>query len=250
MSRIQFNPAFVRTKNVRNFEMMMDSLSLADGEGRFGLVWGQAGRGKTRTATWWHANHRSTYLQTRHVWRTSEGEFLFALAKELGVTSPARRKGPVFAQVADHLARDPQPVFIDEIERMPPGFLEIVRDLTNITGAPFVLIGEDELVTAMRRNRRVWSRVYQQLHFIPITASDIICYVRDTTGLQLSPEVAAILEKGHATAGIDDGNFRIVKRAVIPLVEIANVSRKNGDGGVAITAKMAQEALRYGLSGR
>ena len=242
---VKFVPAFVRTKNVRNFEVMMESLKMAEGEGRFGMVWSEAGRGKSRTTEWWHAHHESTYVKTKYIWRTSELEFLWDLANELRVTAAQRRKGAVFTQIVEKLTADPRPVFIDEIERMPRGFLEICRDLTNMTGAPFVLIGEDELVSFMQQNRRVWSRTYQHLHFEPVATSDIIYYIKETTGLAVSTEVAAVLEKGGIPSRMKRGNFRIVKRAVLALVQIVN-SEKNS---TEVTMKMAKDALKFGLSG-
>lgn len=35
---MKLTPAFVKTRNVRNFEVLMNGLDLAAGEGRFGLV--------------------------------------------------------------------------------------------------------------------------------------------------------------------------------------------------------------------
>lgn len=245
MKPVKFTPAFVRTKNVRNFEVMMESLKMAQGDGRFGMVWSEAGRGKSRTTEWWYAHHESTYIKTKYIWRTSELEFLWDLANELRVTTPERRKGRVFTQIVEKLIAEPNPVFIDEIERLSRGFLEIIRDLTNLTGAPFILIGEDELVSFMQQNRRVWSRTYQHLHFEPVTASDIIYYVKETTGLAVSPEVAAVLEKGGVPVGIKNGNFRIVKRSLLALVQIVN---SNGSGS-EVTVKMAKDALKFGLSG-
>ncbi len=47
--KIRLKPEFVKTKNVRNFEVMMANLAISEGEGRLGMVYSQAGRGKTRT---------------------------------------------------------------------------------------------------------------------------------------------------------------------------------------------------------
>lgn len=41
---MKLKPSFVKTRNVRNFEVLMNGLDLAAGEGRFGLVYGQADR--------------------------------------------------------------------------------------------------------------------------------------------------------------------------------------------------------------
>ena len=79
MEEIKIRPTFIRTKNVRNFEALMDGLDLGEDDSRLGLVYGRAGRGKSRTAQWYAANHGYVYLFVLTVWRTNETEFLRAL---------------------------------------------------------------------------------------------------------------------------------------------------------------------------
>ena len=73
---IKIEPVFVETKNTRNFNVIMAGLELAAGEGRLGMVWGRAGRGKTRTAQRFAAHNRGVYMRMLKVWRTSELDFL------------------------------------------------------------------------------------------------------------------------------------------------------------------------------
>jgi DNA transposition AAA+ family ATPase len=243
---IQFNPKFVMTRNVRGFEVMMDGLEAAAGEGRFGMVSSQSGLGKTRTAQWWHANNPSVYLPTKKVWETSETDFLFDLGRELGLwggASTVRRKGRMFGDILDSLIGNPMPVFIDEVERLPQSFLEILRDLTNLSTAPVVLIGEEELMPHMQRNRRVWTRTYRQLQFQSIGPSDVMIYAAETCGLKLSPACADIIQKAK-TRDIIDGNFRLVKRSLLSLCQICNAK-----GTTDVSEEMARIAVEQGLSG-
>lgn len=243
MKTVQIAPVFVKTKNVRNFEVMMDALALGAGEGRFGMVWGESGRGKTRTTTWYHAHHGCAYLATAKVWQTSPTDFLHALARELGIVAPAPRKGRCFAEVVDALTADPRPVFIDEIERLGDAFLEILRDITNSTGAPVVLIGEEELVPYMRRNRRVWTRTFQQLEFAPLGISDVIVFANEAAALKLTPEVADVFHRA-STRHITAGNFRLVKRTLLALVQICNAK-----GTREVSVEMARVAVKTSLAG-
>uniref|UniRef100_A0A6M3KPT8 Putative ATPase domain containing protein n=1 Tax=viral metagenome TaxID=1070528 RepID=A0A6M3KPT8_9ZZZZ len=242
---IRFTPKFVKTKNVRNTEVFMDGLDLGRGEGRFAMIWSESGRGKTHTVEWWHAHNESIFLRTKKVWGSSEVEFLTDLAKEppLRIVDPPRRKARIFADILDRMIANPVPVFIDEIERFPNSFVEILRDLTNLSTAPVILVGEEELVTYMQRNRRVWTRTYRQLEFQPITASDVIVYTAETTGLKLTPSVADIIQKAR-TKEITDGNFRLVKRTLLALVQYCN-AKQTAD----VTEEMARIAVKQGLSG-
>jgi len=240
MKNLQLNPVFVKTKNVRNFEVMMDALELGAGEGRLGMVFGRAGRGKTRTSQWYAANNDCIYLRVATVWATSQLDFLRALCRELEVLNPPKRKGPCFQEVVDRLVADPRPVFVDEIEKLPGAFLDLIRDLSDISCTPFVLVGEEELVAHMKKNRRVWSRAYQQLEFEPISVADIIVYGQQAAGLRLDIPVAGIL---HSAT---DGDFRLVRRNMLSLVQMANAKGPDGP----ITPDMAKLAVKTGLTGK
>jgi len=239
MSKLQVTPTFVNTKNVRNFQVMMDALALGAGEGRLGLVYGRAGRGKTRTAQWYHAHNDCVFLRMATVWRTSELYFLQALCKECGIAAPAGRKGPAFAQVVDELLTRPRPIFLDEIEKLPKFFLDLVRDISDLSTAPVILIGEDELHSYMQQNRRVWSRTYQQLHFQPIEVADAMVYFKEIAGVQLPVDAAKLL---HQNSG---GDFRIIRRDTLSIIHYANAK-----GTDQITVDLVQLATKSGLTGR
>ncbi len=238
MTEIKVKPTFIKTKNVRNFETMMDGLELGAGEGRLGLISGRAGRGKTRTSQWYQAHNGCIYLRIIGIWRTSELDFLKALCRELRINPAPSRKGLCFVEIVDRLIANPVPVFLDEIEKLPGSFLDLIRDLSDMSTSPFILIGEEELKGFMRQNRRVWSRTFRQLEFESIDVSDILLYAKDSTDLRLSMPVAKIFH------GASEGDFRIVKRDMLALVQYANAN-----GTREITEAMARIAVKAGLSG-
>jgi len=236
---IEVKPVFVeQTKNVRNFSVMMDGLALGRGEGRLGMVYGRAGRGKTRTSQWWHAHHGGVFLRMQTIWRTSELEFLRALCRELGILSAPGRKGPAFMAIVDTLIADPKPVFLDEVEKLPRYFLDVIRDLSDLSTSPVILIGEEELVSYMKMNRRVWSRTYQSLEFLPISKPDIVAYIRLSAGLSVDSRVATVF---YDASG---GDFRIVRRGLLALAQIADAKQTD-----QVTADMAHVAIKTGLRG-
>jgi len=238
---ITIMPKFSQTRNVRNFLVLMDGLSMGEGEGRFGVVFGRAGRGKTRTAQWYAARKGCVYLRVREVWDTSQLDFLRSLLRELGAreSSIPHRKGPCFQAIVDRLLPSPRPIFIDELEKLPRKFLGIVRDITDMTTAPIILVGEEGIYSHMKSSRRVWSRTWQQLEFEPITAADTITYARETTGLAFSPAVAQIFINASG------GDFRLVRRDIVNLVQLANAKQTTD-----VDEKLAQQACKVGLSGR
>ena len=215
---LSMKPVFVKTANVRNFESMMSGLALSAGEGRFGLVWGRAGRGKTRTAQYYCANTKGChYILALQVWRHSHGELLKAIAKETGIINPAHRIGPLFGEVAERLIQSRPTVFIDEPDKLTISHLEIIRDLTEFTGTPFILIGEETLPDMMKKERRIWSRTFQQVQFQPFAVPDIVQYVNTAAGVRMSSPAAA-----EAIFKKSEGDIRIAKIIFINLVQVLN----------------------------
>lgn len=235
---ITFSPQFIQTRNTRNFSSLMAELAKDPGEERFGLVWGQAGRGKSRTVTWYHANNPGIYMLMPTVWRASERDFLRALCRELGEHPDAIPfyKAAAYQRVVELLAANPNPVFLDEIEKMSPIFLDIIRDLAAATGAPFILVGEEALYREVSKNRRAWSRVAQMVNFEAASAADFVIYARDTCGLKFSAEVANVLHKGS------EQNFRLFRRNLKMLVSVLN-SYNTTEASV----EMAENACKMGF---
>ena len=239
MAQYTFNPEIVPNKNVRNFEVMMDNISIASDEGMFCCVHGQAGRGKSRTVKWYHSHHDTIYLRMMSAWKKTDIEFLKDFAKELGLMNPPHRRGPCFREIVERLVADPRPVFLDEIEKMPNDILEICRDITDVTTAPFVLVGEDELVAYMSQNRRVWSRTFRKLGFQPIETADVMLYAKTSAGMMLEPDGAALILSRA------EGDLRLVKRTLLNLIQIAN-----NKGSGAVTMEMIKVAIKRGLAGK
>ncbi len=239
MKEIRVSPKFVNVKNVRNFQAMIDALMLSAGEGRLAVVIGPAGRGKTRTAQWYAANNGCAFIRCLSIWRHSELGFLQALCRELGVKTIPHRKDPAFMAIMDALATQAgRPVFIEEIEKLPRIHLELVRDLADLSAAPFVLIGEDELQHHMRQVTRIWNRTFQRLEFESLGVGDVMMYARDAAGIELDTDVAEALH------GVAKGCFRVIKRDLQNLVNIMNAKQADKP-----TMAMVKVAVKQSLRG-
>ena len=239
MKEIRFFPKFVNVRNVRNFQAMIDALMLSSGEGRLAAVIGPAGRGKTRTAQWYAANNRCAFVRCLSIWRHTELGFLQALCRELGIKKIPHRKDGAFLAALDALnTQGGRPVFIEEIEKLPRLHLELVRDLSDLSAAPFVLIGEDELQSHMQQVTRIWNRTFQLLEFETLGLGDVVMFARESAGVDLPADVAEAL---HREA---KGCFRVIKRDLISLVNIMNAK-----GTAAPDMEMAKVAIKQSLRG-
>lgn len=235
--RVVFTPRWIVTRNENNFLDALDVLEKGAGEGRFCVVSGDAGRGKTRTTQRYAAKNGCVHMLVRSTWRTSELGLLQALCTELGTTKPPSRKDWAFTEAAERLIEDPKPVFLDEMEKLPQ-HLNLVRELSEITACPFVLIGEPELVSVMTRNKRVWSRTFQMVRFEPVETTEIITYGKETCGLEILPDAATLINRSPG-----GGDWRVIKRTMLNLVHVAN-----HNGTVQVTKDMAKTALKMGLT--
>ena len=239
MKEIRVLPKFVNVKNVRNFQAMIDALMMSAGEGRLAAVVGPAGRGKTRTTQWYAANNRCAFVRCLSIWRHTELGFLQALCRELGVKKIPYRKDPAFLAVMDALnAQGGRPVFIEEIEKLPKLHLELVRDLSDLSAAPFVLIGEDELQYHMKRVTRIWNRTFQMLEFEPLGLGDVVMFARESAGIDLPAEAAELLHREAC------GCFRVIKRDLVTLANIMNAKGKDKP-----TVDMMKAAIKQSLRG-
>jgi len=234
----RYDRKWIPTRNERNFLVMMDVLSKAEGRGRLGMIVGPFGRGKTWTVRRYAAHNRAAYLLCWHTWQSSELGMLQALCRELGMSEPPHRKDACLYQIVDRLIANPRTVFLDEMD-LTPKRLDLVRQIVEVTASSFVLVGENRLAEQMAGNGRTWSRTFQTLIFEPLAMSDIIFYARESAGLEISEDVAAIL---HAAPG--GGDWRNLERLTIELTEICNSNRTR-----VVSESMAAMAIKMALKG-
>jgi DNA transposition AAA+ family ATPase len=202
----ELKTVFIKTKNVRNFEEMTRTLDLARGKGRFGAVVGRAGRGKTETAIFFSSNKGWPLLAVSVLWQSSDTEFLRALCRTLGEKEPPRNKTACYYLMVERLSGRHKPFVLDEADKLSQRQLEIIREIANATGAPFILLGEEELTPILQRNRRVWSRIYQKVQFEGLEAPDIMTYAAAAADLKVAPETALNWQEESG------GDFRLVDR--------------------------------------
>ena len=219
MDKIKVKPVFIKTKNYLHFEAMMAGLQLGEGEGRFGLMWGKAGRGKTRAAQRFMAEKQQVYLKMLTIWNRSELGFLQSLMKELGIIYKKENQNTAFFMIIDALLKNPQTIFLDEVDIVSAKFLNIARDIAELTGISIVLIGEEDILSMVKTSGRVSSRIFQEVEFSPLGESDIIAYINTAASLKINAEQANGIVKKTG------GDFRLVRRATLKLVQICNAKQ-------------------------
>ena len=131
------------------------------------------------------------------------------------------------------------PIFLDEIEKLPHAYLDLIRDIADGTGAPIIMVGESALLNWLSRETRVWSRVAQVVEFEALTSPDVLRYFKQSAGIKITSEIAGRL---HANSG---GDFRVMERDLYNIVRMANSRRKS-----EIDLKLVETAIKQGLRGK
>ncbi len=220
----------------------MAGLALNANEGCLGMCYGRAGRGKSRTSVWYASNNNCLYIRAQKIWDSSILAFLQTLCRELGIIQPPGRKVAAYDRALEVLRAEARPVFIDEVEKLPRNFLEVIRDLSDMSQCVFVLVGEEELQNYLNRDRRVWSRVFQVCEFKPIEKADIMSFAMESGSehkFTISIDVANYLEH------VSEGDFRLVKKYLLMLFQLYQADTKK-----TLSVDMAKTVVKSSLKGR
>lgn len=208
---------FVETQNVTALVSTAHALRDRDaGVPGLGLIHGPRGLGKTRTAVWYAARFEAIYLRSKSLWNPSW--FLEELALEMGVV-PKKSKKDLFGDVQNALKERPRLTIIDEINLPPTICLECIRDLHDITDAPFLMIGHEGIIQRLKRLGPFWDRFLYVTEFKALALKDLQSFASACLDVPAEDEA---LEKVLSGTG---GNFR---KSIVALKGMENQARLNG----------------------
>lgn len=165
---------FVVTRNVELFMALVNSLK-ERGRGIDGmaLVYGDPGLGKTQTAKRYAAHTNSVYFRLKE--HTTLRSMLEGIVFELG-QAPLYRTSDLYNQVKKVLQETQRLLIIDEIDyvAVKRGGLETLRDLSDETGAPVLMIGMMDALRSIARFEHLHDRLRTHiLKFHPLAESDV-----------------------------------------------------------------------------
>ncbi|MFT0861670.1 AAA family ATPase [Ancylobacter sp. G4_0304] len=184
-----------------------------------GVCHGPSGFGKTYASIFAQNRTRAVRVEVGESWTRST--LLRAIMFELGI-EPRGTVATMAEKVKGELGSDPhRPLIIDEADKLvDKGFIELVREIQEHSGAPVILIGEEKLASKIERVERVANRV---LDWMPAQACDI----EDTAALAaafcagLTIEPALLDEIRRQSAGR-------ARRIVVNLDAVTEIARNRG----------------------
>ncbi len=211
---------FVKTRNVKNFIDLMNNLIDKSNEvPKMGLIYGDPGLGKSRTAVWWATQNDAVYVRAQNN-MTSHG-ILEKVVEDLG-EAPSKKSTELMKQCIAHLRLHPQIVIVDEIDYLigHSRTIETLRDLHDLTGAPIVLIGMHEAKTKLGKYRHLYDRISEIVEFKPFSKEDMDIIVEELSEIKITDEAKEIFfEKTN--------RFRQVIKGIALLENIAKTNGLN-----------------------
>lgn len=181
---------------------------------------GPSGWGKTESAIYGANKYRASYVECGQF--TTARSLLTQILAELGEDRPRGSIEDMKTQAIMLMAADPRrPLIIDEAHFIASKrFVDLLRELSDKSGAAVVMIGEEMLPKHLEAFERVHNRVLEWLQAVPCDAEDFgLLAGNKCPGIEIASDLAAaILEKTK-------GNTR---RIVINLTDIKEASKVHG----------------------
>lgn len=209
-------------KNVAALLALIDRLeNRVPGLPGMATLYGPSGRGKSTACTAATNHTTACHIEVQPLWRAKS--LLEGIAKHIGVVRLAHTASKMFDQVAEVLLREQRPLLLDEADRlMKDEMIEVVRGLHEASGAPIILIGEEELPTKMLRWERMHGRMLDWVAVQPADMTDL-------------KQLATIYAPGIEIA--DDLRAKIL--------EVSRYSHRYVSNNLA---RVAEDAVKQGIS--
>lgn len=191
---------FAMTSNVELFMSLATSLeNRGQGIPGLGLIFGEPGLGKTRTAIWYADRVGAVFI--RALATATVRSFLEELVIELG-QEPMYRASDIYRQAEKSLSENPRLLIVDEIDRLASRWqaIEALRDLTDQTGIPILMVGMDSSERKLARFRHLYYRMQAHImRFKPLSQADVIRFAGQVCEIELAD--SAIQEIYQTTGG-------------------------------------------------
>lgn len=208
-------------KNVAAFSTLLDRMVNRDADlPGLAVFYSPSGWGKTKSAIYGANTYRAAYVECGQF--TSARSLLSSILIELGEPNPRGSIEDMKSRAIMILAGDPRrPIIVDEAHFVASKrFVDVLRELSDKSGAPLILIGEEGLPSALEKFERVHNRVLEWVAAQPCDAEDFaLLAAARCRGIKIAGDLAAeILSKTR-------GNTR---RIVVNMSKIVEFSLQRG----------------------
>lgn len=171
-------------RNVALCTKAMEIITTADERlPRMICFYGRTGTGKSVAAGYTANKYDAFYVECRSVW--TKKSLLEGIARAMGIL-PERTMAAMVEQICGALVAADKPLIIDEMDYIVDRrAVEIIRDLYEGSGAPILLIGEEQLPAKLAQWRQFNGRIMD--------------YIETQRG---TPEDARVLSRFYCRRGV------------------------------------------------
>ncbi len=186
---------FVKTENFRRLAEAHKRVERRGArEACLVVIKGHYGIGKSELTERWAADNGWVFVRAKATW--TKRAMLDELADLMGVSKSGRNQ-EVQARIIGKLAVEMVPMIIDEADFLVGStatLLEVLRDITDLTGTPCFLVGMEQFAMKVNRFPHISSRVaYPIVELVPLTLADVKATVTAKSEVRITDEVLPII---------------------------------------------------------
>ncbi|WP_170431902.1 AAA family ATPase [Ruegeria arenilitoris] len=246
-------PVFVKTQNYHAFQNALKSLNGRGAEEcQLVVVDGEPGLGKTTILSKWAAENACIYMRAKTEWKSSW--FMGELLDEVRVQQPhrheARFKAALQALGERALLADQQgrqfAVVIDEADHVSnrQNVIETMRDLADLSGVPFILVGMGKIRDNLTRFPQIASRVSSYVRFSTANQNDVDQFLAEKCEVPVAPCLSSFVLR--ATGGYN----REIKEAIQSIERLGHrITPADPEAGLTLREMAGQHLINDRKSG-
>ena len=221
----------ITTRSLDAFISLADDL--ADPEGSksssLGMVIGTAGRGKTHSMRHYAETHSET-CYVLFIEGSTRVSFLRDICESLAGIRPITF-GSCLSLIHEACRQRRRLIIIDEADKLPVSFMELVRGINERCSVPILLTGEEGLKAKVDRVPRLRSRIRQPIVlYDQINSIDVAAFYANACGIGIDRHIAETLTKRCK------GSWRSLVNDALALAKIGRAS-----GIATVTPEMIEK---------
>lgn len=223
---------FVKVSNYKRFRAGISAVeSRGAPEAGWMLITGEAGYGKSSTVDNWAVETGAVYLRGKQGWTPSY--FYHELAQRLAVDVRGKPKD-LFARLMSTIGSQGLAIIVDEVEHAlsdNAAVLEALRDLTDLTETPAVLIGMEQAQTKISRHLQIASRIAKVVTFEPASEEDVRLTCTELAEVQIADDLSKEIHRQSA------GRMREILNAI---ATVERAAKRNGETRIGLQDMIGQ----------
>jgi DNA transposition AAA+ family ATPase len=185
-----------------------------------GLVYGQAGFGKTTALTYLRAKTDAVHVRALRTW--TQTSMLATIMRELGM-EPLSRASNMVSEIVRALSSANRGLYVDEIDylagtRYELSLTDTLRDIHDMSKQPVLLIGMEGVQRRLAHRLQLARRITQWVEFLPADMDDARTLAATVCEVQLDEELLADL---HAQA---KGNIGLMSNGLARVEQFAKAN--------------------------